>query len=129
MLAARMPVPGMPAVSNPANLYGATLPWPRRAAGRASRAAGAYVVLRDGEPELYVERGGRSLLTLSDSASENLGPALAALADEVRRGRPRRLTIERLDGESVLESPALPAFLAAGFEAGPRRLVLRAPRA
>ena len=44
-------------------------------------------------------------------------------------GVPRRLTIERLDGESVLESPALPAFLAAGFEAGPRRLVLRAPRA
>ena len=117
------------AATDPANLYGATLPWPRRAAGRASRAAGAYVVLRDGEPELYVERGGRSLLTLSDSASENLGPALAALADEVRRGRPRRLTIERLDGESVLESPALPAFLAAGFEAGPRRLVLRAPRA
>ena len=117
------------AATDPANLYGATLPWPRRAAGRASRAVGAYVVLRDGEPELYVERGGRSLLSLSDEAAANPGPALAALAAEVRQGRPRRLTIERLDGESALASASLPAFLAAGFEQGPRRLVLRAPRA
>ncbi|MDX6570105.1 MAG: ATP-dependent helicase Lhr and Lhr-like helicase, partial [Gaiellales bacterium] len=117
------------AATDPANQYGATLPWPRRAAGRAARAIGAYVVLRDGEPELYVERGGKSLLTLSDAAAENLGPALQALAEEVRRGRPKRLAVERLDGESALGSPSLPAFLAAGFEAGPRRLVLRAPRA
>jgi ATP-dependent Lhr-like helicase len=117
------------ATTDPANLYGATLPWPRRSAGRAARASGAYVVLRDGEPELYVERGGRSLLTLSDAALENPGPALAALADEVRKGRPKRLAVERLDAESVLASASVPAFLAAGFEAGPRRLVLRAPRA
>jgi ATP-dependent Lhr-like helicase len=123
------PVYTVLAATDPANLYGATLPWPRRAAGRAARAIGAYVVLRDGEPELYVERGGKSLLTLSDVAAENLGPALAALAGEVRHGRPKRLTVERLDAESALASPSLPAFLAAGFEAGPRRLVLRAPRA
>ena len=119
----------MLAATDPANLYGATLPWPRRAAGRASRAVGAYVVLRDGEPELYVERGGRSLLTLSDARAENLGPALAALADEVRRGRPRRLTIERLDGESALESPSLARVPGRGLRGRPRRLVLRAPRA
>jgi ATP-dependent Lhr-like helicase len=117
------------AATDPANQYGATLPWPRRAAGRAARAIGAYVVLRDGEPELYVERGGKSLLTLADAAAENLGPALAALAEEVRRGRPKRLAVERLDGESALASTSLPGFLAAGFEPGPRRLVLRAPRA
>jgi ATP-dependent Lhr-like helicase len=122
------PVYTVLAATDPANLYGATLPWPRRAAGRAARAVGAYVVLRDGEAELYVERGGRSLLTLSDAAAENLEPALAALAAEVRSGRPKRLAVERLDAESALGSAALPAFLATGFEAGPRRLVLRGPR-
>jgi ATP-dependent Lhr-like helicase len=47
---------------------------------------------------------------------------------EVQRGRPRRLTIERVDGEPVIGSRLEGVLLAAGFAAGPRRLVLRAPR-
>jgi ATP-dependent Lhr-like helicase len=116
------------AASDPANAYGAALPWPERAAGRASRSAGAYVVLEDGGPVLYAERGGRTLLSLNEPTPERLGRAVGALAAEVRQGRPRRLTVERLDGESVLGSPADAILRAAGFSAGPRRLVLRADR-
>src|ERR1019366_1278180 len=49
------------AAVDPANPYGAVLPWPKLD-GRPSRSAGAYVVLRGGELRFFVERGGRSLL-------------------------------------------------------------------
>jgi ATP-dependent Lhr-like helicase len=78
------------ASADPANPYGAALPWPDPARGRASRAAGAHVVLVDGLAVLYVERGGRSLLPLVDddpAAPDRLGPAMAAL---VEAGPPRR---------------------------------------
>src|SRR5207245_8057488 len=45
------------AAADPAQPYGAALPWPRRAGARAARVAGAYVVTLGGEPVLYVERG------------------------------------------------------------------------
>ena len=54
------------AAVDPAQPYGASLPWPER--GRATRVAGAYVVLRAGEPILYLERGARGLQTLVDAA-------------------------------------------------------------
>jgi ATP-dependent Lhr-like helicase len=116
------------AATDPANPYGSALAWPESAAGRASRSMGAYLVLEDGEPVLFVERGGRSLLTLGEPDHERLERAVAALANEVRQGRPRRLTLERLDGEPILGSPLEPALREAGFAAGPRRLVLRAAR-
>src|SRR5439155_20819349 len=50
------------AAADPAQPYGAALPWPKRAGARAARVAGAYVVSLGGEPVLYVERGGRSLV-------------------------------------------------------------------
>jgi ATP-dependent Lhr-like helicase len=83
-------------------------------------------VLEDGAPTLFVERGGRSLLSLGDPDPDRLARAVAALAGEVRRGRPRRLTLERLDGEPILGSALEPVLREAGFVAGPRRLVLRA---
>ena len=49
------------AAADPAQPYGGVLPWPKRAAARAARVAGAHVVLLGGEAVLYVERGGRSL--------------------------------------------------------------------
>ena len=52
-------VPLVLAAADPAQPYGASLPWPKRAGARAARVAGAYVVLIDGEAVLYVERGGR----------------------------------------------------------------------
>src|ERR1700724_3064321 len=50
------------AATDPANAYGSLLAWPR-SDGRMGRTAGAYIVLDDGVLKLYLERGGRSLLT------------------------------------------------------------------
>jgi len=114
------------AAADPAQPYGAALPWPARAGGRAARVAGAYVVLLGGEPVLYVERGGRSLLPLRDPEQQWLRTALAALVAHVRATGGKRLAVERFDGEPVSETEALALLVEAGFLAGPRRAVLRA---
>jgi ATP-dependent Lhr-like helicase len=118
------------ASTDPANPYGAALPWPERSeeGHRPGRKAGALVVLVDGELVVYVERGGRTLLTYSDDA-ETLTPAAAALATSVKQGALGRLTVEKADGASVLGRPDTPlrqAFASAGFMATPRGLRLRA---
>ncbi len=114
------------AAADPAQPYGAALPWPKRAGARAARHAGAFVVSLGGEPVLYVERGGRSLVPLRDPDEEWLRPALTALVAHVRAGGAKRLAVERFDGEPVVDSDALPLLVEAGFLAGPRRAVLRA---
>jgi ATP-dependent Lhr-like helicase len=113
------------AAADPANPYGAALPWPDSRSGhRPGRKAGALVVLVDGELVLYVERGGRTLLTWADD-TERLRPAVDALALAVRGGALGRLTVERADGEEVLDSPLGRALEEAGFHATPRGLRLR----
>ncbi len=114
------------AAADPAQPYGAALPWPRRAGARAARVAGAYLVSLGGEPVLYVERGGRSLVPLRDPEDDWLRPALAALVAHVRAGGVKRLAVERFDGEPVVETDAMQLLVDAGFLAGPRRAVLRA---
>ena len=113
------------AAADPAQPYGGVLPWPKRAASRAARVAGAHVVLLGGVASLYVERGGRSLLPLREPDTEWLRPAIDALVAWVRSERGRRLAVERFDGRPVVESDLLPLLVEAGFLAGPRRAVLR----
>jgi ATP-dependent Lhr-like helicase len=114
------------AAADPAQPYGAALPWPKRARARAARVAGARVVLLGGEAALFVERGGRSLVPLRDPEESWLRPALVALVEHVRsRGAKKRLAVERFDGEPVTESEAMRLLVEAGFLAGPRRAVLR----
>jgi ATP-dependent helicase Lhr and Lhr-like helicase len=113
------------AAAEPAQPYGAALPWPKRAGARAARVAGAHVVLIGGEAALFVERGGRSLVPLRDPDEAWLRPALAAIVEHVRRGRAKRLAVERFDGEPVAETDVMPLLVEAGFLAGPRRAVLR----
>jgi ATP-dependent Lhr-like helicase len=113
------------AAADPAQPYGAALPWPRRSGARAARVAGAWVVLLDGEAALFVERGGRSLVPLREPDPEWLKPAIAALVAHVRGGGAKRLAVERFDGLPVAESDALQLLVDAGFLAGPRRAVLR----
>jgi ATP-dependent Lhr-like helicase len=120
------PEPLVLAAADPAQPYGAALPWPKRSGARAARVAGAHVVLLGGEPALFVERGGRSLVPLRDPDEEWLRPALAALVAHVRRTGGKRLAVERFDSEPVVESDVLPLLVEAGFLAGPRRAVLRA---
>jgi len=128
------------AAADPAQPYGAALPWPRRGdaqpsrAGRPARVAGAYVVLVADQPVLYVERGGRGLVTLADAQAvtsatgegDPTNEALAALAAAVRAGRVGRLALERIDGEPAIASGLAGALVELGFHPGPRRLTLTA---
>ncbi len=113
------------AAADPAQPFGGALPWPKRAGARAARVAGAYVVLLGGQPSLYVERGGRSLVPLREPEDEWLRSALAALVESMPRMRLKRLAVERYDGQPVGETEIMPLLLEAGFLAGPRRAVLR----
>jgi ATP-dependent Lhr-like helicase len=115
------------AAQDPANLHGAALPWPRREQGRRpARVPGAYVVLIDGRAVLYLEAGGRGLVSLAEPEEELMRPALDALAAFVRSGRLRRVALERFDGEPVVGSNIEPLLAESGFRAGPRRLTLTA---
>jgi ATP-dependent Lhr-like helicase len=119
------------AAADPAQPYGAALPWPDRpgetpASHRPGRKAGALTLLVDGSLVLYVERGGRTLLSWTEDA-EVLAPATAALAAAVRVGALGRLTVERADGERAGgDSPLTQALETAGFRPTPRGLRLRA---
>jgi ATP-dependent Lhr-like helicase len=119
------------AATDPANPYGAALSWPeapKSAAGgrghQPARKAGALVVLVDGRCVLYVERGGRTLLSFSEETTA-LQPAADALALAVRDGALGRLQVERADGVPVSASPLGDALESAGFRPTPRGLRLR----
>jgi ATP-dependent Lhr-like helicase len=126
------------AAADPANPYGAALPWPARTADgeadgshRPGRKAGALVALVDGELAWFLERGGRSLLSFTDDADAQLAAA-AALADLVGRGRVQSLLVEKVNGVAVLEpaqggvrATVHDALTGAGFTRTPRGLRLR----
>jgi ATP-dependent Lhr-like helicase len=115
------------AATDPANPYGGALPWPERGDGghRPGRKAGAIVVMVAGELVMYVERGGKSLLTWNDDPAA-LGAAAQGLATATRAGALGRLSVERADGEHVFGADAVATALAeAGFRATPRGLRLR----
>ncbi|HET6560254.1 MAG TPA: ATP-dependent helicase, partial [Marmoricola sp.] len=123
------------AATDPANPYGAALPWPDRqsdpttestpAGHRPGRKAGALVVLVDGSLTVYVERGGKTLLTFTDDV-DVLTSAATELVAAVRRGALGRLTVERADGEHILgrQDPLRQALETAGFVVTPRGLRL-----
>jgi ATP-dependent Lhr-like helicase len=115
------------AATDPANPYGASLPWPKLEGGRRpSRTPGAHLLLRDGEPIVYVERGGRGLLRLARLDDAELGAAMAALAESVSAGRLPKLAVEKLDGEPVIGSGHEDILLSAGFSRSPRKLTVAA---
>jgi ATP-dependent Lhr-like helicase len=119
------------AATDPANAYGAALPWPVPTAapggGRGhqpARKAGALVVVLGGHCVLYVERGGRTVLSFTDDPAA-LQPAADALALAVRDGALGKLAVERADGAPVVSSALGVALSAAGFRPTPRGLRLR----
>ncbi|MFI2104744.1 DEAD/DEAH box helicase [Isoptericola sp. NPDC019693] len=128
------------AATDPANPYGAAVAWPRvpasgaadDAAGshRPGRKAGAVVVLVDGELTLFVERGGRTVLSFGRGDAGD-APRLAAaarlLVTATRADRLGRVTVQRVDGVPALTAardriPAAAALLDAGFGVTPRGL-------
>lgn len=118
------------AAADPANAYGAALPWPEPPDGaghKPGRKAGSLVVLVDGELTLYMERGGKTLLAWpTDPEDPALRAAAGALASAARAGALGTVTVERTNGASSLTSPLGRTLEAAGFLATPRGLRLRA---
>ncbi len=134
--AAREPDPGRPrvdllAAADPAQPFGGALPWPRRGEGDRrpfQRVAGAHVVIVDGAAVLYVERGGKGLVTFPAADDvERAALALAALRGLLGDGRLRELVLARVDGGPlVAEHPWRGRLVDAGFVPGYRGMTLRA---
>ncbi|GAA3084682.1 DEAD/DEAH box helicase [Pseudonocardia yunnanensis] len=116
------------AAADPAQPYGAALPWSATVGDtkhRPGRKAGALVVLVDGAPVLYVERGGRSLLSFTVDRSR-LAAGAQALAGAVHEGWLGSLAVERADGVGSLGSELAEVLTDAGFRVTPKGLRLRA---
>ncbi|MDQ0754310.1 DNA glycosylase AlkZ-like family protein [Arthrobacter sp. B3I4] len=118
------------AATDPANPYGAALPWPALdvEAGtghRPGRKAGALVVLVDGALVLYVERGGKTLLAFSTD-TDVLAAAGAALVGVVTRGAVDKLIMEKVNGHGILDTPVAGALAQAGAYSTPKGLRIRA---
>src|SRR5688572_8446130 len=118
------------AATDPANPYGAALPWPKRDRGengsgpggrRPSRTPGAYLLMRDGKPLVYVERGGRGILRMPELDQEQLAEAIGELVAAAREAVIPKLAIERVDGEPVIGSGLEETLIGAGFQRQPRR--------
>jgi ATP-dependent Lhr-like helicase len=110
---------------DPANPYGALLPWPERNGKTAPRrVAGALVVLVNGEPAFYIERGGRHM-RLFPLADEQLYESAFTQLRLIASGRRhRQLRIEEIDGEAALHSLRAPLLERGGFRVEPGALVL-----
>jgi ATP-dependent Lhr-like helicase len=120
------------AATDPAQPYGAALAWPRGADDERlplQRAAGAYVVLVDGRAALYLERGGRGLITLPAASDATVRErAIGVLPSLVATGGPmRELRLERVDRGPVGESSLAEALREAGFRPSYRGYLLRRP--
>ncbi|MFJ6002967.1 DEAD/DEAH box helicase [Arthrobacter sp. NPDC092385] len=114
------------AATDPANPYGAALSWPQADGGhRAGRKAGALVVLVDGALALYVERGGKTLLTFTEDA-DALRAAALALVTIIRRGAADKMALEKVNGGEILDTDVGRALADAGFYTTPRGLRIRA---
>ncbi len=123
---------------DPAQPFGAVMPWPSHEAGRASRTAGADVVMVSGAIAAFIERGGRSMLTFeleptlqrpsSDPNISLVDRCIAAIAEAVRADRIGGLQLQTIDGRAARESPLADRLRAHGFVDGYKGLVLRNSR-
>ncbi|MEO7124428.1 MAG: ATP-dependent helicase, partial [Lacisediminihabitans sp.] len=122
------------AATDPANPYGAALPWPSNTPAsedtaetkkghRPGRKAGALVVLVDGRLALFVERGGKTMLTFGGD-EPTLAAAAASVAASIRRSG-GKLKVEKAEGVFVIGTPLGAALSASGFSTTPQGLRLR----
>jgi ATP-dependent Lhr-like helicase len=150
--------PGVPVVlaaSDPANPFGAAVPWPEvygaggdspGGAGRPTRGAGALVVVQDGRLLAHLTRGGRSVLLFSrptpgegDGAGGGGAGSAAVAADPadvqavvtgltalISAGRLSPVTVEKINGTEVMAlGTATRAWTEAGARFTPKGLVVR----
>ncbi|WP_084472487.1 Lhr family ATP-dependent helicase [Nocardia alba] len=115
------------AACDPANPYGAALPWPKGdgdSGHRPGRKAGALVVLVGGELVLYSERGGKTLLSFTEDIGLRRAAAFA-LAGLVRDRRVDSLVIDKVNGDTVHGNLFAEVLIEAGFSMTPSGLRLR----
>jgi ATP-dependent Lhr-like helicase len=117
-----VPAPVVLSATDPAQPYGGALDWPE-SPGRASRTAGAVVVLRNGVPLAWFDRRSSHLVTFPESADGGWAEALATL---VKDGRQRSIEVRKVNGAPIeRKGSEASALLAAGFAEGYRGFVLR----
>src|SRR5690606_19207248 len=113
--------------ADPANPYGFIVPWPQQEGAKEGRqprrSPGALLVLVDGAPALYLERGGKALVTF-DAAPALLERGFDALRAHLARRSRRTIHIETIDGEPALRSPHASTLKALGFGFDHRGLVV-----
>jgi ATP-dependent Lhr-like helicase len=117
------------AAAEPANPYGALVPWPETGnpqGARPRRVAGAWLLLARGRPLLYAAQHGRRLITFPGAVGDDAGALAAAV--EALRGLPRTgrrgaLVVDRIDGLPAAESPCLAVFRNAGYQLDYRGLI------
>jgi ATP-dependent Lhr-like helicase len=114
--------PVVVAAADPANLFGAAIPWPEHPQ-RASRSPGAYTVTVAGSLTAFVDRGGRAVLSYTTD-SDAIATTAVAIA-ELARTRLRRMVVTSIDGADPAASPLGRALLATGFAASYRGLAAR----
>jgi ATP-dependent Lhr-like helicase len=116
------------AATDPANPYGAALPWPSAETTgtkhRPGRKAGGLVTIVDGELVFYLERGGSSLLVFTED-EKLVADAAVSLAGVVREGRIEKLAVENANGDFVLGGRLALPLREAGFSETPRGLRIR----
>lgn len=120
------------AACDPANPYGAALPWPQRddadgkTTGGPTRSAGALVVLIDGLPIAHLTRGGKTLTTFIESLPDGIDPAevyprlVSALTDMVARGALSPLVVEKCNGSPIHKTDAAAHLREAGAGITPK---------
>jgi ATP-dependent Lhr-like helicase len=117
------------AATDPANPYGATLPYPSPTSGddtgrRPSRSVGATVILLEGTLAAYLARGDRMLLTWLPEAehlrSRTARAVARVLIERARSGTdsPRGMLIEEIDGGPPSQHPLASFLVEAGFQPG-----------
>jgi ATP-dependent Lhr-like helicase len=115
---------------DPANPYGALVPWPDVAEpdqGKPRRVAGAWVVLARGRPVVYVAGRGKRVLTFPETLRDEEGALEAALRSLQRLPRSAlrgQFVVEQVDGGAPRDSAHLEAFRRAGFSNDYRGLIL-----
>jgi len=113
------------AACDPANPWGASLEWPQSLGHRPSRKAGALVVLNDGHPVIYLERGAHTLVSFNEDFNA-ISQALCLLGEWIDQHRISPVTIKRINSAPGFETPSwIPVFEQSGFVMTPQGFVRR----
>ncbi len=113
------------AATDPAQPYGASLRWPE-SNSRPARVAGAHVVIVDGEPAVFIDRGAKSLIGFPAAHESDLW--VDSVKDLARRGIVRQVEIGKIDGDPSSDSPLADTLVANGFVKAYKGLTFNPPR-